>query len=103
MVSPVREAYSSPVLSMTGRPSMSPRSSTVGPPGVPSRSTAVTEVSGLPVLISREAVERGEHAFLSVRQLETRLGPLVEFPAQPGQVGGDCVGILAQCHVNPPG
>ena len=43
---------SSPVSSCTGRPSMSPRSSTAGP-GRPPRSTAVTLVSGRPWVTSR--------------------------------------------------
>ena len=45
------EAYGSPVSSVTGSASMSPRSSTTGP-GRPPRSTAVTEDSACPVLIS---------------------------------------------------
>ena len=44
------EAYGSPVASVTGSASMSPRSSTTGP--WPPRSTAVTELSARPVLIS---------------------------------------------------
>ena len=46
-----RDAYGSPVASVTGSASMSPRSSTTGP-GRPPRSTAVTEVSWLPWVIS---------------------------------------------------
>ena len=45
------EAYGSPVRSVTGSASMSPRSSTVLP-GLPPRSTAVTELSALPRVIS---------------------------------------------------
>jgi len=45
------EAYGSPVSSVTGSASMSPRSSTTGP-GAPPRSTAVTELTAFPVLTS---------------------------------------------------
>ena len=51
----IREAYGRPVSSVTGSASMSPRSSTTGPAlaAFPApRSTAVTELSPLPVLIS---------------------------------------------------
>ncbi len=43
------DAYGSPVSSVTGSASMSPRSSTTGP-GRPPRSTAVTELTAVPVL-----------------------------------------------------
>ena len=46
-----REAYGRPVASVTGSASMSPRSSTVSP-GLAPRSTAVTELSACPVVIS---------------------------------------------------
>ena len=48
---PLVDAKGWPVFSSTGRASMSPRSSTVGP-GWPPRRTAVTEVHAVPVLTS---------------------------------------------------
>ena len=50
----IADAYGSPVSSVTGSASMSPRSSTTGPEPErrPPRSTAVTELTAVPVLIS---------------------------------------------------
>ena len=54
------DAYGSPVSSVTGSASMSPRSSTTGPAPErrPPRSTAVTELSAWPVLISSGSPSR---------------------------------------------
>ena len=51
------DAYGSPVSSVTGSASMSPRSSTTGP-GRPPRSTAVTELTAFPVLTSSGSPDR---------------------------------------------
>ena len=61
----IAEAYGSRVSSVTGSASMSPRSSTTGP-GRPPRSTAVTELSSRPVLISSGSPSRASSTFRCV-------------------------------------
>ena len=69
MAPSIREVNSAPVRSVTGRPSMSPRRSTTGPPGSvpPPRRTAVTEDSDVPVLISSGSPSSAASTFSWVR------------------------------------
>ena len=67
MAPSIFEAYGTPVSSVTGRASMSPRSSTVGPGRAP-RSTAVTELSCCPsVTRSKGSPSRAASTFSWVR------------------------------------
>ena len=86
MTPPKREAYGTPVSSVTGSASMSPRSSTDGrmpsrfPPApmpsagpAPPRSTAVTELSFRPVLTSSGRLSSAASTFSRV---SGRLSPI---------------------------
>ncbi len=66
MTPSVRDANGSPVASVTGSASMSPRSSTTGPGRAP-RSTAVTEVSRSPRVISSGSPASAASTFACVR------------------------------------
>ena len=70
----ISDANGSPVVSVTGSASMSARSSTTGP-GLPPRSTAVTELSSLPRVISSGSPSSAASTFACVLgQVEADLG-----------------------------
>ena len=86
MVPSTRDAKSSPVRSVTGSASMSARSSTAGPCRPPPRSTAVTEVSDVPMVTSSGRPSSAATSFCWVpRKLEADLGLGVDGAPQVGE------------------
>ena len=98
----IADAYGSPVSSVTGSASMSPRSSTTGP-GRPPRSTAVTELTAFPGAdLQRQPVQGVEHLALRLRQVQADLGLAVDRVPQLGDLARQPGCLVTHRHLCPP-